>query len=163
MMKVSSVPLMYQAESKLCWYASARMLYKWSQATTRGLALNPADTDEGYIWRHSINGSVGSSDNHHFAKKHNLVQHTSISIDESSLLDFFKDHGPIWAGISKNWNGNSGYGHVVVICGVATTGVFIHDPEPVKKGSSFWLTWDQINSAIDSVDGTPNPQFLSAV
>lgn len=105
MLKVSSVPIMYKAESKLCWYAGARMLYKWSQATTRGLALNPADADEGYIWRHSINGTVGSSDNHHFAKKHNLVQHPSTSINESSLLDLFKDHGPIWAGVSKNWNG----------------------------------------------------------
>lgn len=158
--KLSHVPLMYQKSDGVCWYACSRMLYKWSAATGRGGAKNPATADQGYIDRYNRNGTVGSQDNWHLANAFNFNQHSSITMDEDSINTFLQEHGPIWAGVAKNWHGNSGYGHVVVICGVATTGVFIHDPQPERQGSTFWLTWDQIKTAVNGIDGSP--QFLSA-
>lgn len=160
--KLFGVPLKYQKSSGVCWYASARMLYAWSQATGRGSMTNPAD-DAGYFKRYNDNGSVGCGDNWHLAQCLNMNKHSSITMDYDTVLEFLKSHGPIWTGLQKNWGGNY-HGHVVVICGVADTGVFIHDPEPMKQGSTFWLTWNQINSAVDELRNvaSPNPQFLSA-
>jgi hypothetical protein len=162
--KLSNVPLMYQRSDGVCWYACSRMLYKWSQATGRGNVLNPETADAGYIWRYNNNGSVGCEDNHHLAKAFNLKERPSITMDAESVNAFFHSYGPIWAGVRKNWGGNN-YGHVIVICGVSDTGVFVHDPMPIKQGSSFWLTWSQIRKAVDQLNelASPNPQFLSAV
>lgn len=160
--KLADVPLMYQRSNGVCWYACSRMLYKWSQATKKGSVKNPENADDGYVTRYNNNGTVGCRDNWHLANAFNLKQHTNIVMDYDSVKEFLQSHGPIWAGVQKNWGGNN-YGHVVVICGVAETGVFIHDPEPVKQGSTYWLTWSQIKTAVDGIDGTPNPQFLSAV
>ena len=160
--KLSNVPLKYQPSTGVCWYACARMVYAWSQATGRGSMTNPAD-DAGYFTRYNNNGSVGCGDNWHLAKAFSMNQHSSISMDYDTVLEFLKSHGPIWAGIQKNWGGND-HGHVVVICGVAETGVFIHDPEPMNQGSTLWLTWDQINKAVDGLTAvaSPKPEFLSA-
>ena len=80
--------------------------------------------------------------------------------DYNGLNTFFASHGPIWAAGQKNWCGND-HGHVVVVCGVADTGVFIHDPEPVGHGSSIWLTWDQWKKYVDGFSASV--QFLTAM
>ena len=162
--KLTGVPLMYQRSNGVCWYACSRMLYKWSQNTGRGKVLNPETADEGYINRYNNNWSVGADQNWHIAKAFNMVKQPSISMDQDSVYNFLLEHGPIWAGIKKNWGGNN-HGHVIVICGVSDTGVFIHDPEPVKQGSTMWLSWSQIQKAVNALHDeiTPDPQFLSAV
>ena len=160
--KVANVPLMYQRSDGVCWYACSRMLYTWSQATGRGTVKNPENADPGYVTRYNNNGTVGCRDNWHLADAFNLKKQSSIPLDYDGLSKFLEAHGPIWAGVQKNWGGNN-HGHVVVICGVADTGVFVHDPEPMKQGSSYWLTWAQIKAAVNGLDDVPNPQFLSAV
>ena len=160
--KLSNVPLKYQYASGVCWFASARMCYAWSQATGRGLMTDPK-SDPGYFERYNRNGSVGCDQNWHIAQQFNMVKHSSVSMDYEGVSAFLTSHGPMWTGLQKNWGGNN-HGHVVVICGVSNTGVFVHDPEPKNQGSTFWLTWAQINKAVDGLTdvASPNPQFLSA-
>ena len=158
--KLDKVPLRYQYASGVCWFACSRMVYLWSQATGRGSMTDPRD-DAGYFQRYNDNGSVGCDQNWHIAQQFNMKKHPSITMDCKSVDEFLKAHGPIWTGLQKNWGGYN-HGHVVVICGVADTGVFIHDPEPINQGSTLWLTWDQIGKALNGLDAVPNPQFLSA-
>ena len=161
--KLDGVPLMYQRTDGVCWYACSRMLYKWSSTTGRGSVRNPETADSGYVERYNSNGSVRAADNWHLAKAFNLVKQPSLTMDYENVYKFLLEHGPIWAGVKKVWGGN--HGHVIVICGVAETGVFVHDPEPVKQGSTYWLTWSQIRQGVEDLhkETTPDPQFLSAV
>lgn len=160
--KLSNVPLKYQYASGVCWFACSRMLYGWSQATGRGSMTNPRD-DPGYLWRYENNKSVGCDQNWHIAQQFNMKKRPDLTMDYDSVSEYLKLYGPIWTGLKKNWGGNN-HGHVVVICGVSETGVFIHDPEPINQGSTLWLTWAQINKAVEALkdEAVPNPQFLSA-
>lgn len=162
--KLSGVPLLSQPTTGVCWYMCAQMLYQWSKNAKRGTMKDPATADSGYTLRFNNNGDVASGQNWHLAAAFGMVKHSSISMDLKTVESFLQKHGPIWTGLKKNWGGHN-HGHVVVICGVADTGVFIHDPEPMKVGSSSWLTWAQINKALDALrsETVPNPQFLSAV
>lgn len=157
--KLAGVPLMYQKSDGVCWYASARMVYKWSNSTGRGSMKNPAD-DAGYFERYNNNGDVYAFQNGHLGRALNMKLHPSLTMDYETVLEFLQSHGPVWTGLRKNWGGND-HGHVVVICGVAETGVFIHDPEPVMQGSTFWLTWGQIQKAVDGMTDA-DPQFMTA-
>ena len=123
---------------------------------------NPRD-DAGYLARYESNGSVGCDQNWHIAQQFNMKKHPTLTMDYSSVSGFLMTNGPIWTGLQKNWGGHN-HGHVVVICGVADTGVFVHDPEPMNQGSTLWLTWGEINTAVDGLKAlaSPNPQFLSA-
>jgi len=161
--KLSNVPLKYQYASGVCWFACSRMVYAWSQATGRGNMTDPR-ADPGYFQRYNDNGSVGCEQNWHIAQQFNMVKHDSVDMDYESVSEFLKTHGPMWTGVRKNWGGNN-HGHVIVICGVSETGVFVHDPEPMNQGSTFWLTWSQIEHATSELRrlASPNPQFLSAV
>ncbi len=160
--KLASVPLCYQYATGVCWFASARMCFLWSQATRRGSMTDPR-ADEGYFKRYNDNGSVGCDQNWHIAQQFKMKKHPSVAIDFASVSTFLKSHGPMWTGLQKNWGGHN-HGHVVVICGVSETGVFVHDPQPVNMGSTFWLTWEQMKTAVDGLRkvASPNPQFLSA-
>ncbi|MBK8811441.1 MAG: hypothetical protein IPN69_12010 [Acidobacteria bacterium] len=157
--KLANVPLIPQPTDGVCWYACARMLYRWSKATGRGVMTNPAD-DSGYHTRFQNNGDVAAFQNNHLGRALNMKLHSSLSLDYGSVLSFLQSHGPIWVGLKKNWGGHD-HGHVVVICGVADTGVFIHDPEPMKQGSAIWLTWAQIKKAVDGMTDA-DPQFMTA-
>jgi hypothetical protein len=149
--KVQSVPLIPQPTDGVCWYVSARMCYRWSQATGTGSMTNPAD-DVGMHTRFLNNGDWSSDQNGILARTFKMKTFNGVSMDFDNLNSFFTSHGPIWTALQKNWGGHN-FGHVVVICGVADTGVFINDPHPVGYGSQKWLTWDQINRAISSFPG----------
>ncbi len=155
---VHDVPLMYQKSDGVCWYASARMLYTWGSKTKRGAMTNPAN-DPGYFQRYMNNGDVDSSQNWHVAQQFNMKKHETLPQDFQGLKEFLTRYGPVWSGIKKNWDGFD-HGHVVVITGVAETGVQIHDPEPVMRGTVRWLTWEQFKTAVNAQSG--NPQFLTA-
>jgi hypothetical protein len=159
--KVQKVPLIPQPTDGVCWYASARMLYKWSQATGHAGMKNPAE-DAGFKQRFDDNGDWYCGENWFMAAALNMKQFSSLSMDYNSLSTFLSIHGPVFTSVQKNWGGNN-YSHAVVICGAADTGVFIHDPMPLKSGSSYWLTWGQIQKAIDGVKDVANQQFMTAV
>jgi hypothetical protein len=136
------------------------MLYKWSQATGNGSMTNPAD-DPGFKQRFDDNKDWYCGDNGFMADKLNMSKFPSVSMDYDSLSSFLSAHGPIFTSVQKNWGANN-YAHAVVICGAADTGVFVHDPMPLKTASSYWLTWGQIQKALDGVSDVANPQFMTA-
>lgn len=158
--KVSNLELVAQPTDGVCWWASDTMLYKWSKATGRGSMIDPL-SDSGFKWRYESNGDWGCADNRFMARTLKMVEISSLDISYDGLVAAFSKHGPIFASVQKNWNGNN-QGHAVVFGGVADTGVLVYDPEPMKSGSLIWLTWDQVKKAVDGISGA-NPQFLAAV
>jgi len=158
--KVLSVPLVAQPTDGVCWWASCQMLYQWSQATGQGSMIDP-NSDDGFRNRYESNLDWGCGKNGFMADTLKMKKFTSVTMDLSSLVSFLNTHGPVFTSVQKNWGGNN-HGHAVVMCGVADTGVLIHDPEPMKSGSKTWLTWDQINKAIDAIKGEADFSFLTA-
>ncbi len=159
--KVQKVSLIPQKTDGVCWYACCRMLYKWSQATGNGSMTNPGD-DAGFKARFDANGTWFCGDNGFMADTLSMNRVPSLSMDYASLSGFMANHGPIFASVQKNWGGHN-YGHAIVLAGVADTGVFVHDPMPVGQASQIWLTWGQIQRALDGVSDVANPPFLTAV
>lgn len=58
--------------------------------------------------------------------------------------------GPIWAAGAKG--GSTGSYHVVVIAGVADTGLLVYDPLPQKTGQKVWRTWDWMDGYFALTD-----------
>ncbi len=85
------------------------------------------------------------------AMKLNLRAHkfTSLPRNFTDMKAVLQKHGPIWTAVSKNWNGKGDQNipHVIVIYGALDTGVWIHDPEPVAKGTTRLLTWSDLQKA----------------
>lgn len=158
--KVANLELVSQPTDGVCWWASDTMLYKWSKASGRGTMIDPL-SDPGFKWRYENNGSWGCSDNTFMATTLKMVGIKDIDLTYDGLFSAFQSHGPLFASLQKNWNGND-YGHAVVFGGVADTGVLVFDPMPVGKGSLIWLTWAQVKKALDGISGA-NPTYLAAV
>ncbi len=150
--KLSKMTLIAQPGDGTCWCASAIMLHKWSRKTGAHTMVDPL-SDAGLKRRWEENMDWKASDNAWLATTLNVATHTSIPLDSAGLQSFLEEHGPIWSAGLKTWSGGA-YGHVVVICGVADTGVFIYDPQPEGYGSSRWLTWSQIKHFIDKTDAS---------
>ena len=159
--KVQNMTLVAQLSNGVCWWASSQMCYLWSQATGKGSMVEP-DSDEGFKARHQSNGDWFCGKNGFMADAFKMKKFTSLTMDYDSLKDFMIAHGPVFTSVEKNWDGHTGYGHAIVMCGVADTGVWIYDPEPVNVGGSKWMTWDQINKATGAVADTADYGFLTA-
>jgi len=151
--------LVPQRADGVCWCASAIMLYKWSQATGNTGMKDPL-SDSGTKWRWDNNKDWAPGDNAYLATTLNMKTHDDVPTDYDGLNSFLQSHGPIWTAGQKNWGG-ANHGHVVVICGVADTGVLIYDPEPVNQGCSQWLTWDQLAKYTDGTSATV--KYMTAV
>jgi hypothetical protein len=157
--KVQHVPLIAQPTDGVCWFVCAQMVYKWSKATGHGKMTDPMKHDPSRD-RFEHNRDWFSGQNGILAGYFNMKTHATVSLDFAGLKSFLQAHGPIWTAGQKNWDGND-YGHVVVLCGVADTGVFIHDPMPVGRGGSRWLTWKQIQKYVDGATKA-DYKFLTA-
>lgn len=156
--KLQGVPLIPQRADGVCWCASAIMLHRYA------LTLGPATmkdplSDKGTKYRWDNNLDWDSKDNAFLATTLVMKTHSAVPMNYAGLNDMLFSHGPIWAAGHKTWGGGN-HGHVVAFCGAADTGVFVHDPEPVAQGSSFWLTWAQAQKYIDGV--TASIKFLTA-
>jgi hypothetical protein len=123
----NELPLIAQTKTGVCWMASAQMVHKWSRATGRGKMIDPM-SHAGSKWRWGENLDWGAYDNGKLAEYFKMNAHDDLTLNYSGVEQFLKKHGPIWTGLQKNWGGNN-HGHVVVIRGVADTGVLIHDHE----------------------------------
>ena len=150
--KLSKMTLIPQPGDGTCWCASAIMLYKWGRKTGSLTMVDPL-SDSGIKQRWEENMDWKASDNWWLAQTLNLTTHGDIPLDRDGLKSFLEEHGPIWSAGLKTWSGKA-FGHVVVICGVADTGVFIYDPQPEGYGSSRWLTWTQIKNFISKGDAS---------
>ncbi|MBX3294781.1 MAG: C39 family peptidase [Acidobacteria bacterium] len=157
--RLQNVPLLAQPTDGVCWMKSAQMVYSWSKATGKGSMKDPM-SDAGFKARYDNNGDWWAGHNGILAKTFNMKTHSKVDMSLAGLNSFLPTHGPIWTGLRKNWGGHN-HGHVVVIFGVADTGVLINDPEPMHRGTEMWLTWEQINKAIAGITDA-DYQFLTA-
>jgi hypothetical protein len=135
------------------------MVYKWSSSTGKGSMKDPMSIDD-MAKRYKDNLDWWAGQNGILASRFNMKTHDSVDMTVSGLSSFMAAHGPVWTGLKKNWGGNN-HGHVVVMFGVADTGVLINDPEPMNKGTEVWLTWEQINKAIAGITDA-DYKFLTA-
>lgn len=157
--KLADVPLIPQPTDGVCWFVSARMLFKWQEKTGKGTMNDPA-TNEMTKTTFGRNATWYSFQNPLLATQLNL-KNQDVTLDFDGVNKVLTQKGPIWTAGHKHWGGGN-HGHVVVICGVADTGVFIHDPEPMKNGSTMWLTWSAIKKYVDGVTDTTY-KFMTAV
>lgn len=160
-LKVPNISLVAQPTNKVCWWASAQMVYKWSKATGRGKMLDPIAPETGFSERFKANGNWFCGDNGFLAGMMNMQKFKTLPMNYASLSTFLNLHGPVFTSVQKNW-ANHNHSHAVVIAGVADTGVWVCDPEPVGQGSSLWLTWAEINKAIQGVAAVADFAFLTA-
>lgn len=142
--RISNVPLVPQHKTGLCWYASATMLVGWRVKMKGGLGpmTFPADHKEAkdmYANNRSLLGFGAAALKGWFGMKEVPVPTT-----QAEWAHTLSSNGPLWAAGKKHWNGEA-YGHVVVVFGVADTGLLINDPEPIWKGREEWRTWASMN------------------
>lgn len=156
--KLDNVPLIPQQTDAVCWFVSARMLFRWQEKSGKGSMKDPAQNEMTKA-TFSRNATWYSFQNDLLASQLNLKSQ-SVTLDFEGVNKVLSMNGPIWTAGHKHWSGGN-HGHVVVICGVADTGVFIHDPEPMTVGSTMWLTWSAIKKYVDGVTDTTT-KFLTA-
>ncbi len=138
----------------------AQMVYAWGKATGKGSMKDPMSVAD-MAKRFKDNLDWYSAQNGFLANAFNMQKHDKLDMSSAAINSFLSSHGPIWTGVQKNWGGHD-HGHVVVIFGVATTGVLINDPEPMHQGTEMWLTWEQIKKAVAPISKTADYQFLTA-
>lgn len=162
-MKVLGVPLIAQPTDGVCWYACAQMVQKFA-AANGGVMKDPATVDM-TKQMFDRNSTWDNSNTTLLATTLGMTTHGKswLSLDYDCMWYILTVYGPIWTAVQKNWGGQN-YGHVVVMCGTrsgASGGVFIHDPEPMKAGKAHWLTFAQMQKAIDKQTGN-DFYYLSA-
>jgi hypothetical protein len=146
---VPNLTLLPQDKSNACWYFSAKMVHKWASANGKQTVKDPANVKTDRL---NLQGLYES----------NAGYATSTCIELSACLglkalsksqrgfDEFKTllaKGPIFAAGAKG--GADGSFHVVVIGGVADTGLLIFDPLPMRIGAKVWRTWDWMDGFFD--------------
>lgn len=155
------VPLLPQPSTGVCWFMCAKMLYKWQIASGFGSMLNPETADDGAFKKRFDDNNAWLPEDNGYLADHLKMTKRSVTLDYDSVKSALDSYGPLWVAGKKHWNGGN-HGHVIVVCGVADTGVLIHDPEPMHKGDRIWLTWTSIKKYVDGVDSAYH-RFLTAV
>lgn len=147
--KKEKVPLIPQPTDGVCWYVSARMLAEWRKAEKGGMGtmIDPAEHDD---CRQMFERNAGWQPwQVGLLAKWLNTNLPDISMDFGGISTALHLHGPIWTAGWKTWGG-AGHYHVIVILGVADTGVLIHDPEPIGVGTYTWKTWSAMDKYINS-------------
>jgi Papain-like cysteine protease AvrRpt2 len=150
------VPLIPQATTMTCWWASARMVVEYhrqrlQQSTVAGGAVGqPNETRiiEG------ANQGINPGRVEDFARLANL-QTTSLSPTPEGLVSLLTQYGPLWyGGLVQGYRGFTGGGHAVVITGClvnpAGAQVAINDPWQVGQGARLFETFDGFFSNLSA-------------
>lgn len=153
---VQDVPMIPQDKTNGCWYFSAKMMAGWASKTGKSIKdpsefkdlFNLYDGNCGYALStcKELGGKLGMK----------ALSRTSRGFDE--FLTLLKS-GPLWAAGLKG--GANGFPHVVVIAGVADTGVLVLDPLPLNKGERDWKTWSWLKNFLALDDGAFDANLLS--
>ena len=146
-LRIGKVPLIPQYKTGSCWYASASMLAEWRIQSKGGLGTmtHPnahSDTKDMYK-RNAALLAVGSGALTRWLGMR-TVPFPASHADWAATLSTY---GPLWAAGMKHWEGT--YGHVVVVYGVADTGLLINDPEPIGQGKEEWRTWASMDKYFE--------------
>lgn len=156
---VPSVTLMPQDKKNGCWYFSAKMMHKWSVDSKKSKIIDPAT-----VTTPDNLPELYKNDNGWSIKTCKVIAPrlgmTALSRVKRGFDEFKKllANGPIWASGAKG--GDNGSYHVVVIAGVADTGLYVFDPLPLNVGRRVWRTWDWMDEFFALSDGDIDANLL---
>jgi hypothetical protein len=134
------------------------MMAAWSKKAGSGKIKDPVTLDD---LRNLYEGNCGYalSTCGTLAGKLGMKTHARQKRGYAEMLTLLK-LGPLWAAGFKGGVTN-GFPHVVVIGGVADTGVLVLDPLPLNNGGKSWKTWSWLDSFLALGDSTLDANLLS--
>jgi Papain-like cysteine protease AvrRpt2 len=156
---VPNVTLLPQDKTNGCWYFCARMMHQWSVDTKKNKIIDPATVTEPdnlfkiYDWNSGWSIKTCKT----LAPRLGM---TALPRVKRGFAEFKKllANGPIWASGAKG--GSTGSYHVVIIAGVADTGLLFYDPLPLLVGRKVWRTWDWLEGYFALSDGGIDANLL---
>lgn len=157
---VPNLKLLPQDKTNACWYFSAKMVHKWANANQKPKVKDPATVNDD---RGNLKGLYESNSGYAPSTCIELAGRLGLTAmpKKKRGFDDFKlllANGPIWAAGIKG--GVTGTAHVVVIGGVADTGLLVLDPLPMNIGTRGWKTWDWMDGFFSVNDGSIDANLL---
>jgi hypothetical protein len=157
--QVPNVTLIPQDKSNACWYMCGRMMYQWAvdSKNTKVIDITTVTTPDNLPQLYANNNGWARETCKVLAPRLGLV---ALSREKRGFAEFKKllANGPIWA--SGATGGFTGGYHVVIIAGVADTGLLIFDPLPMNMGQKVWRTWDKMDAFFALSDSTIDANLL---
>ncbi len=155
---VPNLSLMGQDKTNGCWYFSAKMMADWSKKSGGGVIKDPSALDD---LQNLYTGNCGYalSTCGTLAGKLGMKAQSRQKRSYAEMLALLKN-GPLWTAGFKGGVKN-GFPHVVVIGGVADTGVLVLDPLPLNNGDKNWKTWAWLDEFLALDDGSLDANLLS--
>ena len=153
---VDKVKLIPQDKTNGCWYFCAKMMAHWSKTAGKKTIIDPADVKHLFNL-YDCNAGYALSVCKTLAKD---VCMKALPREKRGYEEYLKilKSSPIWAAGAKG--AIDGAFHVVVIIGVADTGVLVLDPLPINVGKREWRTWAWLDSFIALENGTFDANLL---
>ena len=156
---VPNVTLLPQDKSNGCWYFCAKMMHKWSVDSRKGKIVDPTTvtTPDNLPRLYELNTGWATTTCKTIAPRLGM---TALPRVKRGFVEFktLLVNGPIWASGAKG--GATGSYHVVVIAGVADTGLLVYDPMPLNVGRKVWRTWDWMEGYFALTDGGIDANLL---
>jgi hypothetical protein len=154
---VDKVTLIPQDKTNGCWYFCAKMMAKWSSDSGKGSIKDPADQKD-LVNLYEGNCGYSLTTCGTLASKLGMK---ALSRSERGFSDYLSllKNGPLWVAGLKG--GANGFPHVVIIAGVADTGVLVLDPLPLNQGERGWKTWKWLNNFLALDDDTFDANLLA--
>lgn len=144
---VPNMTLIPQMKANSCWYASARMLIRWrgDQTQSSEMGIVDPELDAASAVLRDADGGILNPQIVGFAQRIGLQAVPPMSPTEQAIEGWLRRYGPLWV------NGKT---HIVVISGIDSGWVQIHDPSPQYKGQVDWRTLDgwYVGGDVDSRD-----------
>ena len=154
---VEKTPLIPQDKTNGCWYFGAKMMSKWASDAGKPAIKDPATLTDLFNL-YDCNCGYALSTCKTLAEKLGMK---ALSRGKRSFEEYHDllRNGPLWAAGIKGGVENSP--HVVVLAGVADTGVLVLDPLPLDKGNREWKTWKWLDSFLVHESGGFDANLLA--
>jgi hypothetical protein len=141
-----------------CWYASAQMVIQWRQNLTQSCEAAHPDPSNvpAAVATYKADNGLQFKDMIKFAGMLGLHPVPPQSPSPEAIYDWLYNYGPVWAAGQKV-DGARKYGHVFVIAGIMGDQIYIHDPEPMNKGSKLVKNIDWLRELLET---STHPDFV---
>ena len=154
---VPNLDLMGQDKTNGCWYFSAKMMANWSKKAGGKMIKDPSGLND-LLNLYTGNCGYALSTCGTLAGKLGMKALPRQKRGFAEMLPLLQ-RGPLWAAGLKG--GANGFPHVIVIGGVADTGVLVLDPLPLNHGEKSWKTWAWLDNFLALDDGAFDANLLS--